>query len=183
MIKTIVADPAWNERGGGKIKRGADRHYRLLSTEGNIALMKDWLNEYESYLNHDLHFYLWVTNNFLRDGFKVLDALGFRYITNIVWVKPSIGLGQYFRGQHELCLFCTRNRGFGVKTEDKTISSVMKADKRKHSQKPECFYELVEQRSEGKYLYLYSRSVERKGWIMRGDEVGKLEPFKGGANE
>ena len=27
MYKTIYADPAWGEKGGGKIKRGADNHY------------------------------------------------------------------------------------------------------------------------------------------------------------
>ena len=29
--KTIYADPPWKESGGGKIKRGADRHYPLMS--------------------------------------------------------------------------------------------------------------------------------------------------------
>jgi hypothetical protein len=29
---TILADPPWLERGGGKIKRGADRHYPLMKT-------------------------------------------------------------------------------------------------------------------------------------------------------
>ena len=28
--KTILADPPWYQRGGGKIKRGADRHYPIL---------------------------------------------------------------------------------------------------------------------------------------------------------
>ena len=31
--KTIYADPPWPEYGGGKIKRGADRHYKLMSIE------------------------------------------------------------------------------------------------------------------------------------------------------
>ena len=26
--KTIYIDPPWEENGGGKIKRGADRHYK-----------------------------------------------------------------------------------------------------------------------------------------------------------
>lgn len=41
----IYADPPWMERGGGKIKRGADRHYRIddagkraQGTTGFIAL-------------------------------------------------------------------------------------------------------------------------------------------------
>ena len=28
--KAILMDPPWYERGGGKIKRGADRHYNVL---------------------------------------------------------------------------------------------------------------------------------------------------------
>lgn len=173
--KTLIADPAWNERGGGKIKRGADRHYKLLSTDDNIDLMKGWLKDYEDQLNTDMHFYLWVTNNFLADGIKVIDALGFRYVTNIVWTKPSFGLGYYFRGQHELCLFATKGRGAAIKKKNNSISSVIKAPKRKHSQKPEEFYDLVEKRSLGEYLYLYSRQAPREGWTMLGDQVGQLD--------
>jgi hypothetical protein len=29
-FKTILIDPPWPEKGAGKIKRGADRHYSLL---------------------------------------------------------------------------------------------------------------------------------------------------------
>ena len=31
--RVIYADPPWNEQGGGKIKRGADRHYNLMKTK------------------------------------------------------------------------------------------------------------------------------------------------------
>jgi len=172
VIRTIVADPPWNEKGGGRIKRGADRHYRLLKTDDGIDLMGDWLDTVK--LGEDLHFYLWVTNNFLADGLRVFDALGFRYITNLCWIKPSFGLGYYFRGQHELCLFGTRGRGAALKRPVNSISSVIKAQKRKHSQKPEAFYDLVEARSVGDYLYMFSRSKQREGWTMIGDEVGKL---------
>lgn len=36
---TVVADPPWNERGGGKIKRGADRHYPLMKTPEIVDLL------------------------------------------------------------------------------------------------------------------------------------------------
>ena len=35
--RTIYADPPWMERGGGKIKRGADKHYPLMSTKDIAA--------------------------------------------------------------------------------------------------------------------------------------------------
>lgn len=172
MIKTIIADPPWKEQGGGKIKRGADRHYRLMKTDEIIDVMKDEIGNHE--LSDDLHLYLWVTNNFLADGMKTINALGFRYITNIVWIKPSFGLGYYFRGQHEICLFATLGRGAANKKKNNSISSVIRAPKRKHSQKPIEFYDLVESRSEGDYLYLFSRMKPRDRWTMMGDEVGKL---------
>ena len=46
--KTIYADPPWPEQGGGKIKRGADRHYPLMPVKeiielpvGELADLKD----------------------------------------------------------------------------------------------------------------------------------------------
>ena len=42
--KTIYADPPWNEQGGGKIKRGADRHYSLMKTS-EIMDMKSFIEE------------------------------------------------------------------------------------------------------------------------------------------
>lgn len=38
--KTIYADPPWPEQGGGKIKRGADRHYRGLTEHCLFATTK-----------------------------------------------------------------------------------------------------------------------------------------------
>ena len=60
--KTIYADPPWLERGGGKIKRGADKHYELMKTADIMALpVKDLAED-------NCHLYLWTTNNFLQDG-------------------------------------------------------------------------------------------------------------------
>ena len=98
--RTILADPPWNERGGGKVKRGADRHYPLLRTAEIIEVMQAQLAARD--IAPDAHLYLWVTNNYLPDGLRVMEALGFTYKTNIVWAKHRAGLGQYFRGKHEL---------------------------------------------------------------------------------
>jgi len=173
-IRTIVADPPWNEKGGGKIKRGADKHYNLMKTDDIIELMEGWLSEYEH--EEDQHMYLWVTNNYLADGLKVLEKLGYRYITNIVWAKPSFGIGRYFRGQHELCLFATKGRGFGdVRTDSNSISSLIEAPKREHSRKPEEFYSLVESRSNGPYLELFARQGRNASWTAKGNETSKFD--------
>lgn len=100
--KTVYADPPWPEYGGGKIKRGADRHYKLMSIKEIIEL-KTFV---QAITEDNCHLYLWVTNTFLKDAFKVVEEWGFKYITMITWMKDRIGLGQYFRGGDRALYFC-----------------------------------------------------------------------------
>lgn len=162
--KTIYLDPPWNESGGGKIKRGADKHYKLLKTGDIIKLLE---KEIKPLVDEDSHCYLWVTNNFLKDGITVLESLGFRYITNIVWVKNNISLGQYFRGRHELCLFGVKGKFF---TGNRSQSTVIIANKREHSKKPEEMYVKIESVSQSPRLEVFARN-KRKGWDSYGDEL------------
>lgn len=171
---TITLDPPWNERGGGKICRGAQRHYPLVKTNAEMIEVAKG-SGYPALMRDDAHCWLWVTNNFLKDGIELLEAIGFRYVTNMVWVKPSFGIGQYFRGQHELCLFGVKGKGWdackgGRDDRARDIPSVLHAPKREHSQKPEEFFDLVEARSEGPYVELFSRSP-RDGWTAWGNEA------------
>ena len=169
MYGTILMDPPWYETGGGKIKRGADRHYPLVKTPDlpRVIIQSPEWNPAD-----DCHLYMWATNSFLADAIWLMGTLGFKYKTNVVWTKEGRkGLGQYFRGQHELLLFGVRGRGYNVKTDDKTIGSWVHAPRGKHSQKPSEFYDLIEARSQGPYLELFARS-DRDGWISWGNEVG-----------
>lgn len=170
LFRTILVDPPWMERGGGAIKRGADRHYPLLHEDQILSTMLScplWRP------SPNAHLYLWVTNNFLPTGLRLMDSLGFRYVTNVVWAKDRPGLGQYFRGQHELLLFGIRKRApkpTAVRTERKDLASLLSAARGQHSAKPEASYELVEARSLGPYLEMFARS-ERPGWTSWGNEV------------
>ena len=104
--KTIYADPPWMEHGGGKIKRGADRHYPLMKTKDILALPVHELIDPEG-----CHLYLWTTNNFLPDALEVVKAWGFEYVTLITWMKDRQGLGQYYRGLTEHCIFARTKKG------------------------------------------------------------------------
>lgn len=74
--QTILADPPWAERGGGQIRRGANRHYELMTTRKIAELPVN------AWAETNAHLYLWVTNNFLPDGLAVMEAWGFRYVTS-----------------------------------------------------------------------------------------------------
>ena len=169
-FRTILADPPWYQRGGGKVKRGADRHYDLLKEKQILATMRGVLDDR---VEENAHLYLWVANNHLPEALRIIEALGFRYITNIVWTKTSAGLGQYFRGKHELCLFAVKGRGFDVKTQTRSITTQL-GDKpiptTRHSAKPFQMYDLIEARSKGPYLEMFARH-SRPGWDVWGLEV------------
>lgn len=89
--RLIVADPPWLERGSGRVKRGADRHYDLLDVDGIVlAMLRANLADGSPAWNPNpegCHVWFWVTANRLLDGVRVLDALGVRYVTNRAWFK------------------------------------------------------------------------------------------------
>jgi N6-adenosine-specific RNA methylase IME4 len=159
--KTIYADPAWSEIGGGKIRRGADKHYPLMKTEDIKNLPVSKIADDNCWL------YLWVTNNFLKDGINVMESWGFRYVTNFVWAKNSFGIGYYFRGQHELCLFGVKGN---LKPIRRNVSSLLLSPKRRHSQKPDEARKMIESMSYEPRIELFARE-KVDGWDCWGDEV------------
>lgn len=197
-FRTLLLDPPWSESGGGKSKRGADKHYALVKTRDMPELIRGsglWTPE------EDAHCYLWVTNNYVEDGLWLMDQLGFRYVTNVVWIKVCkrferdallgcieallsgqlaaalsaalrFGLGQYFRGGHELLLFGVRGTGQSdaVYQDRRDIGSVIVAPIGEHSAKPVEAYERIEARSKGPYIEFFARS-KRPGWTAFGNEI------------
>jgi len=121
----------------------------------------------------DAHCYIWVTNWWIRGGYKVLDAWGFKYMQMITWAKPGIGIGQYFRGQTEHVLFGVRGHlPFRIRPDGKRAqgSTLLVALRREHSRKPDEMRQMIEHVSVGPYLELFARH-ETPGWDVWGDEV------------
>ena len=115
-IRTVVLDPPWMERGGGKIKRGADRHYPIMTKERILETIVEnspWVGD------EGQSIWMWTTANFISDALWLIKEMGGRYVTNAVWVKANPlddglvkpqapGLGQRLRLCHEH-LFCYFN--------------------------------------------------------------------------
>lgn len=180
LYRTVLADPPWEERGAGAIKRGADRHYPLMKTRDICALpVGEWAAA-------DAHLYLWVTNNFLPNGLQVMNAWGFRYVTKITWVKErdsklQIGLGQYYRGATEDCLFGVRGACEYRQTEDgKRAQGVtaLFAPRGEHSAKPEDLRAVVERVSHGPYLEMFARRAA-DGWDAWGNQAPEAVDAQG----
>lgn len=168
---TIFADPPWPERGGGRIKRGADRHYPLMTVRSISAMGL----EVRQLAKKRAHLYLWTTNNFLRDALDVMEAWGFRYVTTITWLKTGNGgLGQYYQGMTEHVLFGVR----GMHLEYRRLRSGKKArgltgfvaPRQRHSKKPDIPYDWARQVSYGPYLELFGIG-DRPGWTVWGNGI------------
>lgn len=173
QYKTIYTDPPWPEKGGGKIKRGADRHYPLMKVKDIIAMPVGDLADDEG-----CHIYCWVTNNFLPDGLTALREWGFKYISCITWMKDRAGLGQYYRGLTEHCLFGRKGMvpyklsGEGKRMQGKTGFYAPKSPI--HSEKPEEMRRMIEVVSYAPRIELFTRH-DKPGWDTWGNEVGKLD--------
>jgi N6-adenosine-specific RNA methylase IME4 len=165
--KTIYADPPWPEHGGGKCVRGANKHYPLMS----VQAIRDMAPFIISISEENCHLYLWVTNNFLPEGLRVMEDWGFRYVTKIVWLKDRMGIGQYFRGISEDCLFGIKGslpykEKNGKRCQGKTAFA---APQGPHSMKPEKMREMIELVSHPPRIEIFARQRVPK-WDVWGNQ-------------
>ena len=172
-FRTILADPPWRfVNRTGKVApehRRLDR-YNTLSIDEICAL------GVASAAADDAHLYLWVPNALLAEGLRVIEAWGFRYVSNIVWAKRRLdggpdgrGVGFYFRNVTELILFGVRGSMRTLAPGRKQVNMI-ETRKREHSRKPDEQYELIERCSPGPYLELFAR-YPQPGWTVWGDEA------------
>jgi N6-adenosine-specific RNA methylase IME4 len=148
QFSTIVADPPW--RYGNTSTRGAaEGHYPTMTIEELCEL--DIAAERAA---DSAHLYLWSTAGHLPDAFAVMDAWGFEYKTYLVWVKPQMGMGNYFRISTEVVLFGVKG---GMRTNDMGLMNWFQSKRGRHSAKPSKFYDLVMKASPGPYLEMFAR--------------------------
>ncbi len=166
--RTIVADPPWGYRTARITTTGRQRraeaigHYLTVRAEDLAALPVAALAE------DDAHLYLWTTNPILPEAFPVMEAWGFRYVTLLTWEKRgTLGMGFSFRNQTEHILFGIR--GALPIPPEKRERTIFAAPKGRHSEKPDCFLDMVQRVSPGPYLELFARRA-RFGWDYWGDE-------------
>jgi N6-adenosine-specific RNA methylase IME4 len=170
---TILIDPPWrftNRTGKMAPEHKRLRRYATMSGDEIAALPIAALAKAKS------HLYLWCPNALLYEALAIMQAWGFTYKTNIVWLKirkdggpDGRGVGFYFRNVTELLLF-------GVKGHLRTLApgrrqvNLIASQKREHSRKPSEIYQLIEACSPGPYLELFARQP-MPGWTQRGDEI------------
>lgn len=158
---TIYADPPWQYANQGT-RAATDNHYRTMTTAEICAL------PIKSLAADDAHLHLWTTNGFLFDCPQIFEAWGFEYRSSFIWVKPQMGIGNYWRNSHEILL--TAIRGDAKRFGDTSLRSWLECDRGAHSAKPEEIRSMIERASPGPRLELFSRK-RVEGWVTWGDGV------------
>jgi N6-adenosine-specific RNA methylase IME4 len=176
----ILADPAWKFRvydEASGMDRAAANHYPTMPLEEICKLPVAQLATADSVL------FLWCPAPHLREAFTVLDAWGFKYVTNIAWVKETKKLGYWVRNQHEHLLIAKRGN-MPTPPPERRPSSVINAATREHSRKPDKAYALIERMyPELPKIELFARGKARKGWAVWGNEAVSHKPVDDGGDE
>jgi N6-adenosine-specific RNA methylase IME4 len=164
QFRAILADPPWrmSETLG---KRGAiDTYYPSLELDAIKRLPVADVADPGCFL------FLWCSAIFLPAALHVMEAWGFSYTTNMIWDKDhGFGNGYYFRMRHELLLLGrgpTAPRHF----DDCSISSVLRAQRTAHSEKPPIVHSIVERATAGPYLEMFGRR-RVEGWTVLGNQL------------
>lgn len=163
-FSTVVLDPPWDWSDEGDV----DQFGRATPTYATLTFDEIAAWPVPDHAAADSHLYLWITNRSLPKGFALLDRWGFRYVTALTWVKPSIGMGNYYRGSTEHVLFGVSGSLPLLRNDAGTHFVAPRS--REHSAKPDRFYELVEACSPGPWLEWFARR-ERPGWVTVGAEI------------
>jgi len=153
----IYADPPWEYDFSQSNSRGVEQHYPTMSLESLKSLPVP--------AAEDAVLFLWATAPKLSEALELMDGWGFSYRTDAVWDKEKIGMGYWFRGQHELLLVGTKGNVSAPPAETR-FSSVIRSPREEHSRKPALVYQMIETMFPNqKRIELFARGKARPGWV------------------
>lgn len=172
LYDVILADPPWTFSvwNAAKSDRHASHKYNLMSVDDICAL------PVSSITAENCALFLWATWPNIKEAFRVIDAWGFTYRTLAWdWAKARkngtgfhFGMGYYTRSNSEPCLLAVKGR---MAVQSHSVSSLLYAPIRAHSQKPDEQYEKIDALYPNtKRLEMFARQ-RQEGWDVFGNEV------------
>lgn len=165
---TLVADPPWNVKrptGWNSTANHRSQPYPTMSVEDICAMpVSNWAAPVA-------YAFVWTVNAYVEAAYTVMRAWDFRPVTLLTWCKEprGVGPGGMFSTTSEFILY--GRRGSSESGRNKAIDrSWFTWPRRGQSQKPEAFFDLIEEYFPGPYLELFARR-QRLGWDTYGNEA------------
>ena len=158
----IYADPPWRYDFAESSNRKIENHYTTMENS-DIAKMKVPAKD-------NCVLFMWATSPKLLEALEVMKGWGFTYKTHAIWDKEKIGMGYWFRGQHELLMVGVKGKVSPPEASIR-ISSVIKEERSKHSRKPDSVAKYIELAYYNKSkIELFCREP-REGWYSYGNQI------------
>ena len=170
----IYADPPWKQSKGGKKKvrensSGKPLDYQTESLED----IEKQLRQAVSLTTDNSVLFLWTIDKYLFEAQQIAERLGYKLHARMIWNKVT-GIPAAFtiRYGHEYLLYMYKGKLIPVDEKERgKIHSVFTEKVKKHSQKPQIAYEIIERLyPKTNKLELYARN-SRDGWDCWGNEA------------
>ena len=171
----ILADPPWRHAKGGR------KSVRPNSSGTGLDYPSLSLTDIEEHLRQAVALcpednavlFLWTIDKYLIQAQQIAENLGFGLHARMIWDKIN-GIPAAFtvRYGHEYLLYMYRGKLLPIAKEERgKIHTVFHEMPKKHSQKPEIAYEIIERLyPDLSKLELYARHT-RDGWDSWGNEL------------
>ena len=123
----IYADPPWRYDFSTSDSRQIENKYPTMSQEE--------LKTLEIPADDNCILFMWATAPKLKEAFEVMEAWGFTYKSQSVWDKENMGMGYWWRGQHEILMVGVKGN-MSPPGQECRESSVYREKRTEHSRKP-----------------------------------------------
>ncbi len=166
--QVIYADPPWRQTKGGsrqvRPNQGQALDYPVLALDSIKKILSD--------VDGDILF-LWTIDRYLFEAQQIAESLGYKLHARLIWSKGN-GVAPAFtvRYSHEYLLWLYKSPMLPIAVEMRgKLTTVFDAPSKKHSQKPQIAYEMIEKLyPRSSKIELFARR-ERAGWDSWGNKI------------
>ncbi len=170
----IYTDPPWKQT-KGNVRKCRPRQGKQL--DYNTCELSEIFEIHKKALEHcsDRHnVFMWTIDKYLHESEKMMKELGYDLHARFVWDKEN-GIAPAFtvRFAHEYLLWFYKKGNILMPVENVRgkYTTVLRESSTKHSKKPLCGYEMLEDMfPSARKLEMFARN-ERDGWDCWGNEV------------
>lgn len=162
-----------NSRGGGRKavrpnSSGTELDYPTIS----LDTIKEHLTQATSLTSDNSILFLWAIDKYLFEAEQLAKSIGYKLHARMIWNKVT-GIPAAFtvRYGHEYLLYMYKGKLTPVAPEERgKIHTVFTEQAKRHSQKPEEAYRIIERLyPQARKLELYARNT-RDGWDCWGND-------------
>lgn len=170
----LYIDPPWKQSKGGKKSvrensSGKSLDYPTIS----LQEIEEHIRTADSLTGENSVMFLWTIDKYLFEAQQIAENIGYKLHARMIWNKVT-GIPAAFtvRFGHEYLLYMYKGKLTPVDLWERgKIHTVFTEQVKKHSQKPEIAYEIIERLYPNlNKLEMYARN-ERSGWDCWGNEV------------